>query len=218
VDNKIETSPTLWKLVDIDHTDHKLKDLATLLLNAMNDWPTAQDKIADYIREFKEYFGFPLTIEKIETKKFNGQNARQVEAGSSITKLMDTSAKFCNESNFDNILKNVLDYYNQEFSKTDFIARLTYRTTEQGGRKTPAKSGYRPQVKFDFTEMQTSGKQTFIDKETVFPGDTVDAKIKILSPDYFTGCLTEGMAFEFREGARIMGTGEIKYIVNEGHF
>ncbi len=63
--------------------------------------------------------------------------------------------------------------------------------------------------------MQTSGQQTFIDKEAVFPGDTVDAKIKILSPDYFAGCLTEGMVFEFREGEIIIGTGEIKYIVND---
>ena len=83
------------------------------------------------------------------------------------------------------------------------------------GRKTPAFSGYRPQVKFDFTEMQTSGQQTFIDKETVYPGDKVDAKIKILSPDYFADCLVEGMNFEFREGSKIIGTGQIKYIVND---
>lgn len=63
--------------------------------------------------------------------------------------------------------------------------------------------------------MQTSGQQTFIGKETVSPGDTVDAKIKILSPDYFAGSLTEGMHFEFREGATVIGTGEIIYIVND---
>lgn len=216
MDNKIETYSTLWSLVDLDQTDHKLKEIATLFLNAMNDWPTQdQDKIADFVHELKEYFGSPLTIEKIDARKFNGQNAWQVEAGSSIAELIDTSTRFCNEGNFDNILKNILDFYEQEFNKTDFIAKLTYRTTEQGGRQTPAKSGYRPQVKFDFTEMQTSGQQTFIDKETVFPGDIVDAKIKILSPDYFAGCLTEGMQFEFREGATVIGTGEIKYIVND---
>ena len=215
MDNKIETYSTLWNLVDIDQTDCKLKDIATLLLNAMDDWPTGQDKIADYVREFKEYFGSPLTIEKIDAIKFNGQNAWQVEAGNSIAELIDTSTRFCNENNFDNILKDILEFYEQEFNKTDFIAKLTYRTTEQGGRQIPAKSGYRPQVKFDFTEMQTSGQQTFIDKETVFPGDTVDAKIKILSADYFAGCLIEGMQFEFREGATVIGTGVIKYIVND---
>ncbi|MBL7789729.1 MAG: hypothetical protein JNL75_07895 [Chitinophagales bacterium] len=216
LDNKIETYSTLWNLVDIDQSNRKLKDIATLFLNAMNDWPTQdQSKIADFVQELKEYFGSPITVEKIEARKFNEQNAWQVEAGSSIAELIDTSTRFCNESNFDNILKNILDFYEQEFNKMDFIAILSYRTTDEGGRLTPAKSGYRPQVKFDFTEMQTSGQQTFIDKDTVFPGDTVEAKIKILSPDYFAGCLTEGMQFEFREGATVIGTGEIKYIVND---
>ncbi len=182
----------------------------------MNDCPTqGQDEIIDFVCELKEHFGYPLTIEKIDAIKFNGQNAWQIESGSSIAELIDTSTRFYNESNFDNILKNILDFYEQEFNKTDFIAKLSYRTTDEGGRKTPAKSGYRPQVKFDFAEMQTSGQQTFIDKDTVFPGDTVDAKIKILTPDYFAGCLTEGMVFEFREGSKIIGTGEIKYIVND---
>ncbi len=100
-------------------------------------------------------------------------------------------------------------------SKSDFIATLTYRTAEQGGRKTAAKSGYRPQVKFDFEQMQTTGQQTFIERELVFPGDTVDAEIKLLAVDYFVNTLTEGMEFEFREGGTIIGTGKIKHIVNE---
>ena len=100
-------------------------------------------------------------------------------------------------------------------SSADFIATLTYKTTEQGGRKTPAKSGYRPQVKFDFEEMQTSGQQTFIDRELVFPGDIVEAEIKIISVDYFVNKLTEKMKFEFREGATVIGTGIIKHIIND---
>jgi hypothetical protein len=151
VDNKIETYSTLWNLVGIDQTDHKLKDIATLFLNAMNDWPTQdQSKIADFVHELNEYFGSPLTVEKINARKFNGQNAWQVEAGSSIAALIDTSTRFCNESTLDNIVNNILDYYEQEFNKSDFIAKLTFRTTGQGGRQTPVKSGYRPQVKFDF--------------------------------------------------------------------
>lgn len=105
--------------------------------------------------------------------------------------------------------------YEIENSKADFIAVLVYRTTEEGGRKTPAKSGYRPQVKFDFEEMQTSGQQTFIEREMVFPGDTVYAEIKILSEEFFENKLKVGMKFEFREGNTIIGTGKIKHIINE---
>lgn len=216
MDNKITTYSTLWNLVDIDTKDHKLKDIATLFLNAMNDWPTYnQTSIHEFIKELKEYFGSPMTVEKIDQRKFDVQNAWQIEAGSSIAELIDTSTKFCNQSDFDKIIDSVLNFYNEEFSKVDFIAELQYLTSEQGGRKTPANSGYRPQVKFDFAEMQTSGQQTFIDRETVYPGDNVEAKIKILSPDYFADCLTVGMDFEFSEGATLIGTGRIKYIVND---
>lgn len=141
--NKIETYSTLWNLIDIDRSDHKLKDIATLFLEAMNDWPTqGQIKISDFVDELKQYFGSPLTVEKINGIIFTGENAWHVETGTSIVELIDNSTRYCNESNFDNILKNILDFYGQEFNKTDFIATLTYRTTEQGGRQTPAKSGY----------------------------------------------------------------------------
>jgi len=100
-------------------------------------------------------------------------------------------------------------------SNADFIATLTYKTAEEGGRKTAAKSGYRPQIKFHFEAMQTSGQQTFINREVVFPGDTVEAEIKILSIEYFANKLTENMKFEFREGARVIGTGIIKHIIND---
>ncbi|MEP3447812.1 MAG: hypothetical protein ABJN61_11720 [Flavobacteriaceae bacterium] len=216
MDNKIETYDTLWSLVDLDTEEHKVKDITTLFLNAMNDWPTMnQTLIFDFIGELKTFFGTPLTIEKLNTNKFNEQNAWKLESGSSIAELIDISTRFCNESDFDKITDNILSHYNKEFNKVDFIAELQYLTSEQGGRKTPAKSGYRPQVKFDFDEMQTSGQQTFIKKEWVKPGENVKAKIKILSPDHFAHTLTEGMEFEFRDGATIIGTGKIEYIVNE---
>jgi translation elongation factor EF-Tu-like GTPase len=101
-----------------------------------------------------------------------------------------------------------------ETKQADFIATLTYRTTEQGGRKTAALSAYRPHVKFDFAEMQTSGQQTFIDRKLVFPGDTVDAEIKIIAVEYFQNKLTEGMEFKFMEGPITIGTGKIKQILN----
>lgn len=214
--DKIETYSTLYNLVDIDKKEHKLKELAELFLNAMTDWPTFnQTEIVNFTSELKDYFGTPLTIEKIVNKQFNGSNAWQIESGSSIADLIDISTKFCNESNFDNIVANILNYYEQEFSKVDFIAELHYLTPELGGRKTPAASGYRPQVKFPFADMQTSGQQTFIGKEIVYPGETVDAKIKIHAVDYFAHTLTEDLKFEFREGPRIIGHGIIKQIIND---
>lgn len=97
----------------------------------------------------------------------------------------------------------------------DFIATLYYKTFEEGGRTTAAKSGYRPAVKFPFDEMLTTGIQTFIGKEKVFPGDSVEAEIGIIAAPHFKGRLKEGMIFTFSEGHRIIGTGVIKQILNQ---
>ena len=97
----------------------------------------------------------------------------------------------------------------------DFIAELYYLTTEQGGRKTPVWSGYRPQVRFGFSEMQASGQQRFLDKDIVYPGDTVIAEISIISVDFFRNKLSTNLEFDFREGSRIIGTGKILEIVNQ---
>ena len=96
----------------------------------------------------------------------------------------------------------------------DFIAELHYLTKEQGGRSTYAFSGYRPHVKFAFSEMMTSGQQKFLDKEVVYPGETVIAEISIISPEFFFNKLKPGTEFEFREGPRIVGTGVIREILN----
>ena len=96
----------------------------------------------------------------------------------------------------------------------DFIAILKYLTPEQGGRSAPIFPGYSAQVKFDFDEMQTSGQQTFINRKVVYPGDEVEAEIKIVSVAHFAGRLKEKMRFDCREGANVIATGQIKNILN----
>lgn len=118
--NKIITYSKLLGFVEVDQIDHEIKELAILFLTAMNNWPTQnQDKIGDFVTELKTYFGFPLTIQKIEEKTFNGQNAWQLEAGSSIKELIRMSEKFFNTSNFDQIVRIILDFYTEFIKKTD---------------------------------------------------------------------------------------------------
>ncbi|MES1221408.1 MAG: hypothetical protein ABUT20_38260 [Bacteroidota bacterium] len=99
-------------------------------------------------------------------------------------------------------------------SDPDFIAKVTYLTTEEGGRIGYAASGYRPHVKFDGREYLTSGEQLFVDKEKVFPGDTVRAEIRILSVDFFKNYLFVGQHFEVAEASHLVGHGEIIEIIN----
>ncbi|PHN06043.1 hypothetical protein [Flavilitoribacter nigricans] len=104
--------------------------------------------------------------------------------------------------------------YEADQNRSDFIAELRYRTTEEGGRQRPVRSGYRPHIRFPVDDMLTSGQQTFINRTVVYPGDRVYAEIEILAKDYFAGKLREGMRFEFSEGSRLMGTGKILRMVN----
>jgi len=104
--------------------------------------------------------------------------------------------------------------FHADKGEADFIATLSFLTTEEGGRHTPVFSDYRPQIMFAFSEMQTSGFQTFIDRKIVYPGDTVEAEIRILGVEHFEGQLKENMQFDFREASKIIGTGQIKRIVN----
>ena len=97
----------------------------------------------------------------------------------------------------------------------DFIAKLAYLTTEEGGRMGYAASGYRPHVKFDGRKEMTSGEQLFVDKDKVFPGETVIAEIRILSPNLFEKYLFVGQQFEIGEGSKVIGHGEVLEIINQ---
>jgi hypothetical protein len=120
---KIETSSELDDLVDLDQTDHVTKDLTYLFLAAMNDWPTTDlTNIQEFINSVENYFGSPLTIDKISIKEFNANNAWQVEAGASLTELIDTSIKFCDQSDFRLIVESILTYY-------ETIGNVNYKTS-----------------------------------------------------------------------------------------
>ncbi len=216
MDIKIENYSTLYSLIEMDSENSPIKKIAELFLMAMTDWPKDIEKIDEFTSELKEYFGNPLTSKNIDNKKINieNHNGWKHEAGSTISELIKISEVEYNENDFDKILNRILNKYEIEYLKVDFIAELNYLETENGGRKTKANSGYRPQIKFDFTENTSSGFQTFIDKEYVNPGEIVIAKIKVVSPSFFDKQLYEGIEFNFVEGNQIIGNGKIIEIIN----
>ena len=100
-------------LVDIDKTDHKLKDIAELFLSAARDWDTFnQTDISDFVRELKQYFGSPLTKERITNKPLD--KAWRHEAGSSIFQMLDLSESFYNQTDFDKIMSDIFSYYEKQ--------------------------------------------------------------------------------------------------------
>lgn len=112
MDKKINAASTLYELVDLDTEGHVQRDIATLFLNAMNNWPSSsQNEIPIFAEELKEYFGEPLTAEKIRAKEFNGKNAWQIEAGNHIAELIELSSNVCNQPDLDKIIEGSQNYY-----------------------------------------------------------------------------------------------------------
>ena len=100
-------------------------------------------------------------------------------------------------------------------SEVDFVAEVNYLSKDEGGRQSYVMSGYRGQVKFNGKDGQTSGEQVFRNNDTVYPGESAIAEIRILGVEYFANQLFEGLEFEILEGSRIVGKGKIIDLLNE---
>jgi elongation factor Tu len=85
-----------------------------------------------------------------------------------------------------------------------FECEVYVLTQEEGGRHTPFMMGYEPQFFFRTTDV--TGKVTLPDGvETVMPGDTVRATIRLFSPI----AIEPGQRFAIREGNKTVGAGKV---------
>ena len=94
----------------------------------------------------------------------------------------------------------------------DIEAKITFLTTEEGGRKTPAYSGYRPQFYYDGHDWDAI--QNYVGVSEVYPGQTVTAQLSFLTPECQIGKLYPGKDFLVREGQRIVAHGKITKILD----
>ena len=95
--------------------------------------------------------------------------------------------------------------------RPDIEAQLTFLTTEQGGRKSAARSGYRPQFAYD--GMDWDVVCTYPDDESANPGQTVRAILSFLKPQEHVGKLWPGKTFQCREGQRVVANGIVLRIL-----
>ncbi len=94
----------------------------------------------------------------------------------------------------------------------DVEVEVTFLPTEHGGRRTPARSGFRPQ--FYYGGQDWDAEHSYPDVECVNPGDTVRAYLRFLRPEAHIGAVKQGMAFLIREGQRVVGYGVIVRILD----
>lgn len=79
---------------------------------------------------------------------------------------------------------------------------------EEGGRHTPFFNGYKPQFYIRTTDV-TGELELPGGMEMVMPGDTVNAKIKLIYPV----AMENGLRFSIREGGRTVGAGSITKVI-----
>ena len=91
---------------------------------------------------------------------------------------------------------------------TEFESEVYVLTKEEGGRRTPFFSGYRPQFYLRTTDV--TGEATLPEGvEMVMPGDNVKVRVKLIGPV----ALEEGLRFAIREGGHTVGAGVVNKII-----
>ena len=87
---------------------------------------------------------------------------------------------------------------------TEFEAEVYILSKEEGGRHNPFFKGYKPQFYIRTTDV-TGEIELPEGTEMVMPGDTVNLKVKLISPV----ALQEQQRFAIREGGRTVGAGVV---------
>jgi len=88
-----------------------------------------------------------------------------------------------------------------------FEAEIYILTKEEGGRKTPFFTGYRPQFYFRTTDI--TGAVKLIGAEMVMPGDNVTMEVELIH----NIAMEENLRFAIREGGRTVGAGVVTKII-----
>lgn len=97
-------------------------------------------------------------------------------------------------------------------NRQDIEVVMTFLRTDEGGRKMPIFSGYRPQ--FYYAGGEGDAQHTYLGVEQVNPGDTVTAQLMFYRPQNHVGKIAVGIEFLIREGDRTVATGKVTKILN----
>lgn len=96
----------------------------------------------------------------------------------------------------------------------DFSAEITFASTEDGGRRNPVASGYRPTLDFGFGAFHDAVFE-FIESEWVQPGNSAKTRVWLAQPRLQKARLYPGLKIEVLEGARCVAVGIIAKVINE---
>src|SRR5207253_10402023 len=86
-----------------------------------------------------------------------------------------------------------------------FRARVYFLRTEEGGRKIPVLSGYRPSLTFG--SKQSGCQMKFQNKELALLGEECIARVTLLSSQFVYSELKPNAYLEVREGSKVIVKG-----------
>jgi elongation factor Tu len=86
-------------------------------------------------------------------------------------------------------------------------AKIYFLSPEEGGRKTPIFSGYRPALYFG--EKQTDGAIMLPSGGRAVPGTECEVIINLLHPEHLGDAVKPMATFEAKEGSRVVGRGQV---------
>jgi translation elongation factor EF-Tu-like GTPase len=99
-----------------------------------------------------------------------------------------------------------------DINRPDIETTITFLRTEEGGRRRPVSSGYRPQFFYDGDDCDAV--HFYQGVEQVNPGDAVTADLAFIRPEFRVGTIHVGMEFLIREGAQTVAVGKVTKILN----
>ena len=89
----------------------------------------------------------------------------------------------------------------------EFLGNVEILTRDKGGRNTPFKNDYKPQISFGFNNINST--ISFVNgTEMVYPGDSVDIKFNLKKSEY----MAVGSKFKLYENGKVVGLGSVKEI------
>ncbi len=104
--------------------------------------------------------------------------------------------------------------YQRPQRNPDIEAEIYILREDEGGRRTPVQTGYRPSHNFGLNGMLNDAQHEYIGTDIVELGNTAGAYLWFLRPEYQEGRLYVGMEFTVQEGSKVIGRGRVTKIIN----
>lgn len=96
----------------------------------------------------------------------------------------------------------------------DFEAEIYALRTDEGGRRTPIFTGYRPNHAFGRGDLLDGALHEYLDTDILHLGHVTRANLWLLCPDALEGHFFAGMRFTVQEGDKVVGYGTVTTILN----